>query len=400
MDTQTTHPVMETVQQGVKDVRAVLEKQGLSPEKEPAITALLDQHFMRVEKLLNEFTEKMEKASLNDIPQLEMNLVGKLKKVFTDLTDGLKQIMVDTKDQVRTGIEKKVQDIKIDIHNAIASKVQAVNDKIKGFTDTLDRKYSIIEKTGTMEKAELGSKIGSVAPSQAEAKTVIAQREKNNEPVQVVEPEYHYSKESVKKVLFPYIEELKGKRDHIPTSVVEERENGGNLILELKDHQHSEDHHELTVDLNTGEGVLEYHFIDSRNENWFGNSKVVDRFHVEDLGVQKLEQTATTVKTQEAPETSIKTQDSPALKTAPEVKHESHMGGNEVPTDALMKQLKKQNEGLKTFVNIVKNKHPEVYQSIYNELKSSLQQKQGQQGPSTDAPKVEVKPKKELQLQL
>jgi len=386
MDKQTTHPVMETVQQGVKDVRAVLEKQGLPPEKEPAITALLDQHFMRVEKLLNEFTEKMEKASLNDIPQLEMNLVGKLKKVFTDLTDGLKQIMVDTKDQVRTGMENKVNDIKVDIHNAIASKVQSVNDKIKGFTDTLDRKYSIIEKTGSMEKAELDSKIGRVATSQAEAKTIIT------------EPEYHYSKESVKQVVFPYIEELKGKRDHIPTSVVEERENGGNLIFELKDHQHSEDHHELTVDLNTGEGVLEYHFIDSRNENWFGNSKVVDRFHVEDLGVHKLEQPATLVKRQEAPEANIKTQDSPALNKAPEVVNESYKGGNDVPTDALIKQLKKQNDGLKTFVNIVKNKHPEVYQSIYNELKNSLQQ--GPQGPSTVAPKVEVKPKKELQLQL
>ncbi|MFC8983863.1 hypothetical protein ACFT6Z_36300, partial [Streptomyces sp. NPDC057131] len=312
MDKQTTHPVVETMNQGLNEVKSVLEKRGYSPEHDSAISGLLDQHFLRMEKLLIEFTDKMEKASLKDIPQIEMNLVGKLKKVFTDLTEGLKQIMVDTKDQVRTGMENKVNDIKIDIHNAIASKVQSVNDKIKGFTDTLDRKYSIIEKTGSMENAELDSKIGSVA--QAEAKTV------------TMEPEYHYSKESVKQVVFPYIEELKGKRDHIPTSVVEERENGGNLIYELKDHQHSEDHHELTVDLNTGEGVLEYHFIDSRNENWFGNSKVVDRFHVENLGVHKLEQTATTVKTQEAAEANIKTQDSPALKKAPEVVHESHKG--------------------------------------------------------------------------
>lgn len=385
MEKQITHPVVQTMNQGMNEVKHVLEKQGYYPENNPAISRLLDQHFLRMEKLLIEFTDKLERASLNDIPQIEMNLVGKLKKVFTDLTDGLKQIMVDTNDQVRTGIEDKVNTIKMDIHNAIASKVQAVNDKIKGFTDTLDKKYSIIEKTGSMDKAALNSKIGSVAPSQAEAKTVN------------LEPEYHYSKESVKQVVFPYIEDLKGKRDLISTSVIQERENGANLVFELKDHPHSEDYHRLTLDMNTGEGVLKYHFLDSRNENWFGNSKVVDRFHVKDLGIQELEQKVTEKKTQtqDAPVANIKTQDSPALKKAPEVVHESHKSGNEVPSDTLMKQLKKQNEGLKTFVNIVKTKHPEVYQSIYNELKNSLQQ-----GKSTDAPKVEAKQKKELQLQL
>ncbi|MED4041035.1 hypothetical protein [Niallia taxi] len=368
MEKKITHPVVDTVHQGVQEIKDVLEKQRYSSEKEPAIAALLDQQFLRMEKLLTEFTEKLEKASLNDIPTLEMNLVGRLKKVFTNLTDGLKQIMLDTKEQVRSGIENKVHDIKLDIHNTVASKVQRINDKIKGFTDTLDRKYSIIEKTGSMEK--------------------------DSNEVSKKEPDYRYSKESVKQVLFPYIEELNGKRDYIPSTVVEEYEKGGNLILELKEHQHSDNHHALTVDLHTGDGVLEYHFLDSRNENWFGNSKVVDRFHMEDLIIREMEQTTTPIKTKERFETYIKTQDSPALKKAPEVVPDSLKRGNEVPTDALMKQLKKQNDGLKTFVNIVKNKHPEVYQSIYNELKNSLQQ------GKTDAPKVEGKQKKELQLQL
>lgn len=153
MEKKITHPVVDTVHQGVQEIKAVLEKQRYLSEKEPAIAALLEQQFLRMEKLLTEFTEKLEKASLNDIPTLEMNLVGRLKKVFTNLTDGLKQIMLDTKEQVRSGIENKVHDIKLDIHNTVASKVQRINDKIKGFTDTLDRKYSIIiEKTGSMEK--------------------------------------------------------------------------------------------------------------------------------------------------------------------------------------------------------------------------------------------------------
>ncbi|MFF8589813.1 hypothetical protein ACF07O_34605, partial [Streptomyces althioticus] len=181
---QQAHPVIDVVNQGAEELKAVLEQKGLSPE-EPAISAILDKHFLKMEKLLTEFTEKMEKAPLKEIPQLEMNIVGKLKKVFTDLTEGLKQIVADTKEQVRDGIENKVNDFKIDIHNKIASKVQGINDNIKKFADTLDAKYSIIEMTGKIEEIQGKEKLGNIEHSQPE------------------ESEFKYSKETVKQFVFP-----------------------------------------------------------------------------------------------------------------------------------------------------------------------------------------------------
>jgi len=487
MEKQQAHPVMDVVNQGVEELKSVLEQNGLSPE-EPAISDLLDNHFLKMEKLLTEFTEKMEKASLKEIPQLEMNIVGKLKRLFTDLTDGLKQIVVDTKEQVRTGIENKVNDIKIDIHNKIASKVQGVNDKIKKFADTLDAKYSIIEKTGNTEQV------------QEEKKPI------NIEAAQPAELEFTFSKEHVKQVLFPYIEELKGKYEYLSTEVVKEIDRGDEFTLSLRENEYTESYHTLTVDLNTGIGELKHHFIDSENESWFNNSTVDERFNVEDLGINELEQESPEIKltpssvkevllpyiqdlkerqyfpyaeisneelkddnqlylalkqddledslyqfkvdlntgegtldtywtvhggeynepvshdvlkkfnvndlidkTLEQQTTSVnsrnsseedlklnnKTQVSPALKTAPEALNESKHEENKAPNDSTMKQLKNENDGLKTFLHIVKSKHPEVYQSVYNDIKNGLKH------VPKAAPKIEVKPKeKVLELQL
>ncbi|WP_437834384.1 hypothetical protein ACQRXC_28770 (plasmid) [Niallia taxi] len=376
MEKQQDHPVMDVVNEGVKEIKSVLEQKGLSPE-EPAISALLDKHFLKMEKLLTEFTEKMEKAPLKEIPQLEMNIVGKLKRLFTDLTDGLKQVVVGTKEQVRTGIENKVNDIKIDIHNKIASKVQSVNDKIKNFTDTLDEKYSLIEKKGIPEQnlsTESGNK---------------------------------YLKTELKNLMNPYLETLKEKHNNLFTDVQNEFTQGNEWILTMAASRQSNDYHKLTVDLNTGEGALEYRYIDSEKPvHKSKNREIVENFNIADLQLTKelrnrrMEQTASLDKAQEPSEKDLKQnidkQDSPAVKTVPDGIIGFQNEGDEVPSDTLIKQLKKENNGLKTFLNIVKDKHPEVYQSIYRDLKNSIQQVQ-----KTDTPKVEVKTKeKELELQI
>ncbi|MGG3662996.1 hypothetical protein [Bacillus gobiensis] len=151
------HPISLTVNQ-IKEVETMLEEQGLDPSKNVEVSALLDQHFLKVEKLLADFHEKLEKGSHEDLPQMEESLKGKLNRVFTDLKDGLKQLFVDMKDQVRSGIENKVNDVKLNIHNAVAEKVQGVNSKIKNLTTTLDEKYQVIEKNPEKEPVQEAKK--------------------------------------------------------------------------------------------------------------------------------------------------------------------------------------------------------------------------------------------------
>ncbi|MBY0155431.1 MULTISPECIES: hypothetical protein [Bacillaceae] len=246
------HPIALTVNQEMKEVKNMLEEQGLDPSKNPEVSALLDHHFSKLEKLLSDFSEKIEKASHEDIPQLEENMKGKLNKIFTDLKDGLKQLFVDIKDNVRSGIENKVNDVKINIHNAVAEKVQNVNDKIKNLSASLDKKYQIIEK------------------------------EPEASALSQVQKAFDEVKEAAK------TEAAKIKAGEVSQSLADMSPIVGNL----------------------------------ENQN---------------------------------------------------------------------KQLKKENEGLKTFVNVVKSKHPEVYQSIYNTMKGvQIEPKQEQNEIKTKVKELEL----------
>ncbi|PTY92322.1 hypothetical protein [Heyndrickxia sporothermodurans] len=266
------HPIALTVNQEMKEVKNMLEEQGLDPSKNPEVSALLDQHFSKLEKILTDFSEKIEKASHEDIPQLEENVKGKLNKIFIDLKDGLKQLFVDMKDKVRSGIENKVNDVKINIHNAVAEKVQNVNDKIKNLTESLDKKYQVIEKEP--EKLQKGS---------------VGQLNKEDD-LQVTQPLSQVQKAS---------NEVK----------LDEKTEGANLKA-------PEESQSLAV--------------------------IVPK--IGDLEKQN-------------------------------------------------KQLKKENDGLKTFVNVVKSKHPDVYQSIYNTMKGV------QQGePKQEQSEIKTKVKEEIEL--
>lgn len=140
------HAITLTVNQEMKEIKTMLEEQGQDPSENLEVSALLDLHISRIEKLLADFTEKIEKASQEDLPQLEENLRGKLNKLFTDLKDGLKHLFVDMKEKVRSGIDNKVNDIKLSIHNVVSEKVQGVNSKIKRLTASIDEKFQIIDK--------------------------------------------------------------------------------------------------------------------------------------------------------------------------------------------------------------------------------------------------------------
>lgn len=267
-------PIALTVNQEIKDVKNMLGEQGVDPSNNPEVSDLLNHHFSKLEKLLTEYTEKIEKSSHEDLPQLEENMKGKLNKVFTDLKEGLKQILVDMKDKALSGIENKVNDVKVNIHNAVAEKVQGVNDKIKNLSVSLDEKYQVHEK-------------GNV------------------------------------KLQKPYIERLTQGDDlqKVPNlSQVQKVSEDVEKDMEIK-------------------------------------AKV------------------------EVPEVSQS-----LAKQNPPIT---------VELQSQIKQLKKENDGLKTFVNLVKSQNPEVFQSIYNTMKD-VQQKESTQVQS----EIKTKVKEDVELSI
>lgn len=143
------------VDQEMKDVTSLLEKQGQGSSNNPEVSALLDNHFERVEKLLKDFSGIAEQTKTKDLPELKENLKVKLSNVFDELKTALKKMFVDMKDRTQTRIENKVKDVKFTIHNSISEKVQSVNDKLKNVSESLDVRFQIKDKNLSLNEEKV-----------------------------------------------------------------------------------------------------------------------------------------------------------------------------------------------------------------------------------------------------
>ncbi|WP_079707724.1 hypothetical protein [Paraliobacillus ryukyuensis] len=144
-DFKPEHPVKYYVEKEMKDVQGLLKDSGKDPANEK-VAKLLDDHFNKVEKLITTFTDQIQNQSKKDLPDLEKRFTEKLKGIFTEFKNSLRKLVLDTKEQTRSNIKNKVNDMKINTHNAIATRVQGVNDKVKDFTNKIDQKYQVIER--------------------------------------------------------------------------------------------------------------------------------------------------------------------------------------------------------------------------------------------------------------
>ncbi|WP_121606000.1 hypothetical protein [Virgibacillus sp. Bac332] len=80
---QPEHPLKHTVDQEIKEVQTLLEENGQYPSVNPKIKILLEQHFEKVEKLVNDFSDSIEGISHADIPKIEEGFKEKLSKIFS-----------------------------------------------------------------------------------------------------------------------------------------------------------------------------------------------------------------------------------------------------------------------------------------------------------------------------
>ncbi|AIF68395.1 hypothetical protein GZ22_18335 (plasmid) [Terribacillus saccharophilus] len=484
------HPIAATIKQEMKEVQDMIGSQDESFVSRSEVTALLNLHFDKVSKLLDDFSDRISQAPAKELPQLEEKLEDKVIRIFADLKDGLKQLFTDMKDQARSSVENKVNDVKtgikntvlgvkIDIHNAIATPIQNVNNKLKHVTDSLDVRYRIIdkekalgrapelveEKTTTFSKREaealvksymdnhkdLRSEIGGeeslslrddkltmkFRPQQGSgqhiatvdlnsgesrlefeyqgehrsekdylesfnlhevrevsqvqqvevakvlgvlenSETTVAQGAPEKAQVQseIVEPAM--TEKEATDILKPYIEKLKPEHANLHNDKESVKVKEDVLTMRLFPKESSTNFHEAKVDLKTGEGNLAYHFLDQKNS--VSGVNEVDSFNLKELRPASPAQE----KVQETPELK-KTE---FLLTDRKVTPESPEKPVQVKE---LNDLTKENNGLKTIVNMVRSKHPDVFETIKNELQGVPQPNQAREEPTVVAKKPKVK---------
>ncbi|WP_110925952.1 hypothetical protein [Bacillus massiliglaciei] len=362
------HPITLTVNQGMQDVTEMLEKQGVNPSGNEEVTALLDKHFSKIEKLLSDFTENVEKSSFEKVPELEKSLKEKLNKIFSDLKMGLKQLFVDMKDQVQSGIENKIENIQTNIHNAVASRVQNVNDKIKNFTNAVDQKFQVIDRPKTDSK-EL--EVNFSKESEIPMKVVTLEQPKKEEQ-QKKESVQDVQKEEIKKLLLPYAEELREKYGDIGEASINSNDDKNfNITFSKENPLGPQSFYRLKANMETGKVEFYHSFPDSRNENWFQNVETLEVTSLDKLRSRELENISP-----QQDELTVEKPDSSLSELKKEINH-----------------LKKENEGLKTFVNVIKSKNPEVFKEIINTMKGVDKEELNH-----DTPVVKEKVVEEIQL--
>lgn len=488
------HPIAATIKQEMKEVQNMLGSQDESFVSRAEVTALLNLHFDKVSKLLDDFSDRVSQASAKELPLLEEKLKDKVTRIFTDLKDGLKQLFTDMKDQARTSVENKVNDVKtgikntvlgvkIDMHNAIATPIQNVNNKIKHFTDALDVRYQIIDKEKALGKAPVSTEERTTTFSKREAEALVKSYMDNHEGLRTniegkeslslyedkltmkfsprdgssehtvtvdlnsgdgrlefeypgenrIEKDYlesfnlhevrearqvqqveatkaldeiekpesltvtqgapEESQEQPEKVepaltekeatdiLKPYIEKLKPEHANLHNDKESVTVKEDELTMRLFPKESSTNFHEIKVDLKTGEGNMAYHFLDQKNS--VSGVNEVDTFNLKELRpVSPVQE-----KVLEGPELK-KAEFLLDRKVTPEAP-EKPVQNKQMDT------LSRKNEGLKTFIKVLKSTHPDVYDAIRSEIEGVSQPNQTKEEPTvTEAakkPKVKVK---------
>jgi len=489
------HPIAATIKQEMKEVESMLGSREASYIRKAEVQTLLDLHFEKVSKLLDDFTDRISQTPVKELPQLEGKLTEKVTRVFSELKDGLKRLFVGLKDQARSGIENKVKDVKtgienkvngvkIDVHNAIASRVQNVNSKIKHFTDALDVRYRIIDKEKALGKAPTSVEEKTTTFSKREAEALIkshmdnhkglrtdidgeeslslrddmltmkfhpqdgssqhvvkvdlnsgegrlefeyqgehrierdylesfnlheireaqqeqavaaakvldepekpepvvtqgAQEKVQEQPEEVVEPEL--TEKDAIDILKPYIEKQKSEHANLHNDKESVKVKGNELTMRLFPTESSTDFHEIKVDLKTGEGNLAFHFLDQKNK--VSGLKEIDTFNLKELRPASSVQE----KVQETPEHTKSEFLLPDREVAPEATENAVQSKK---LDTLMQE----NKGYKTVLELLRLKHPDVFDAIRNELNGVQQPNQAKEAPTVaeaaKKPKVKVK---------
>jgi hypothetical protein len=482
------HPLITMVKQEINEVQEMLQGQDAATVGSPAVSALMDLQLDRVNKLLEEYSEQLEKTPAKDVPQLEFNFRQRLSQVFADLKNGLKQLFVDVKDQAKTGVENKINGVKtgiqntvtgvkIDIHNSIASRVQNVNNKIKHFTDALDVRYQIIDKEKALGKAPASTEEKAATtfskreaealikshmdnhkglrsdiegeeslslrndmltmkfrPQQGEGQHIVTvdlnsgesrldfeyqgehrsekdylesfnlhevrgpqqvqqavpetvQEASEKAPVVQEKVEPALTEKEATDLLKPYMESLKADHPDLHNDKQSVKVQDNELTLRMYPKESSTNYHVAKVNLQSGEGKLEFHYLDPKQ----GISGVdeLKNFNLKQLRPDQPVQDAAQ-KTQEAPESTkvefINTDKVQDIKGAPEAPAKSAQDNKEIA------KLNKQVNGFKTFINMVKDNHPDAYQAVKNEL-NGVQPTPVKEEPKADLKLVSKQPK-------
>ncbi|MCA5014565.1 MULTISPECIES: DUF3991 domain-containing protein [unclassified Enterococcus] len=135
---------------------------------EEQIQQILNDHFVKVEQLVANFQtsyDLLKEPTKVEAAQLKNGLIETVESANDDVKRSLSDALAETKQLAITNVKEKASELRRFVKNSFNKPILALNSKIRGFVETIDRKFALETAEG---KVELGSEETEIVPEQIE----------------------------------------------------------------------------------------------------------------------------------------------------------------------------------------------------------------------------------------
>lgn len=118
------------------------------------IEKILDEHMLKVEEAIKTYTTKFEdikEPTPQETEQISKGIKDTIQSILEEFKHNLQKYILDKKNYTVSVVTEKVDDLRLDIRNAINKRILIVNDLVKKFAEKVDKKFAIDPKISKEE---------------------------------------------------------------------------------------------------------------------------------------------------------------------------------------------------------------------------------------------------------
>lgn len=154
---KVTEEVSTLLENFKEDTDSILLQAAKKPDQyltKAEIEKMLDEHMLKVEEAIKTYTTKFEdikEPTPQETEQISKGIKDTIQSILEEFKHNLQKYILDKKNHTLSVVTEKVDDLRLDIRNAINKRILIVNDLVKKFAEKVDNKFTIESKINKEE---------------------------------------------------------------------------------------------------------------------------------------------------------------------------------------------------------------------------------------------------------
>ncbi|EGO9937554.1 DUF3991 domain-containing protein, partial [Enterococcus faecium] len=185
---KVTEEVSTLLENFKEDTDSILLQAAKKPDQyltKAEIEKMLDEHMLKVEEAIKIYTTKFEdikEPTPQETEQISKGIKDTIQSILEEFKHNLQKYILDKKNRTVSVVTEKVDDLRLDIRNAINKRILIVNDLVKKFTEKVDKKFTIESKINKEELENNNEQIKEESNSTAApSKDLLSAKEQHKE---------------------------------------------------------------------------------------------------------------------------------------------------------------------------------------------------------------------------